>query len=61
MLKWVFRCFDEIYLDIDYPSYKYQEIFNDIVEIKKSTENKIKIEIQILNIETTENPLSRNK
>lgn len=53
--------FENIYVDIQYPSNEYQQIIDTIIQIKKSNEFKLQTEIRIISINEQENPIQHNE
>ena len=53
--------FDEIYVEFEYPSSEYQEIFNVIKNIKNSTDFKLKTKIRISKIDGYDKEFQHNK
>ena len=53
--------FDVIYTDIEYPSSDYQQLFDNVNDIKKLGEIKLKMEIRITKIDPQERPFQHNE
>ena len=53
--------FDEIYTDIEYPSSEYHEIIDFIIQMKKSNEIRLNLEIIIYKIDGKEKQFYHNK